>query len=518
MKRNSETSDTENVPVHNKCTLPPPEDIVVKYIYNGCFVETRRIFRRFLTVSEDNAFCKTVLRSSAAIREERARHLQQNYYIVHPFSAARSAWEFYVIIMSFIMLTFTPFEMTIIPFDANWIAIRRLISGTMLLDFCLNFVCGYHDVKNNKIVLGWRKVVRHYLKTYFLVDILSSIPIIFIVYYIPMPTRVVVGRAMRCMKLLRLVTLLRYLSTYRHRKQYSINKFRLFKVSIVFLIVVLWATSFCYLYALSKSKDQFRGFLRSCFHALCNVFGVSYGYFTGNDELKTIYFVLCFLTFGVIFKMFIYAEILHMVNTNLSVNNKYEHFMNQLHEFIRYKQLPENMKQRILLFYKFKFENNYYKEDDILESLSENLQQDIILQNCQGFIEKVEYFRNLPTNLLLSLVKCMKSEIFISGDQIVKAGTPGNGMYFISSGTAAVFSPDDVEVCHLTDGSHFGEISLLIEEGKRVVTVVAIECCELYFLSRKDFQIAMAPYPELRMEMKAMAEKQILHSLFARRL
>lgn len=515
MKNNSGVSDAAVV---HKCSLQPSEDIVVKYIYSGCFVEARRIFRRFLTVSDENANSKRVLKSHAAIREERARHLQQFYYIIHPFSAARSAWELYVIIMSFVMLTFNPFDITIVPIESNWKYVRHIISVTTFLDFGLNFVSGYHDVKNNKIVLGWRKIVRHYLQTYFLVDILSSVPLFFIVHFIHnKQTRFYVASTMKIMKLLRLVTLLRYLSTYRHRKQYSINKFRLFKLSVVFLIVVLWGTSFCYLYALTHSEDLFREFLRSCYHAVFNVFLISYGSLAGYDEVASIYFELCFLTFGVIFKTFIYAEILHLVNTSLIVSNKYEHFMNQLRQFIRYKQLPENMKQRILLFFKFKFENNYYKENEILESLSENLQQDILLQNCQGLIEKVEYFRNLPTNLLLSLVKGMKSEIFISGDEIVKAGAPGNGMYFISSGTAAVFYPNGIEVCHLTDGSHFGEISLLIEQGKRVVTIVAIECCELYFLSRKDFQIAMAPYPELRKEMKAMAEKQILHSLIAQR-
>ncbi|KAK5640991.1 hypothetical protein RI129_009538 [Pyrocoelia pectoralis] len=48
-----------------------------------------------------------------------------------------------------------------------------------------------------------------------------------------------------------------------------------------------------------------------------------------------------------------------------------------------------------------------------------------------------------------------------------------------------------------------------MEQEKRAVTVVAIECCELYALSRKNFQKAMGPYQELKESMKKMAERQL---------
>ncbi|KAK5640992.1 hypothetical protein RI129_009539 [Pyrocoelia pectoralis] len=201
------------------------------------------------------------------------------------------------------------------------------------------------------------------------------------------------------------------------------------------------------------------------FNALYNILLIGYGIFELNDRLGNILFVLTFLTLGVILTMFIsgeqivllfydtnkkllieIAEALHMLNTNLSVSNKYERLMQQLQEFIHYKHLPDHIKQRILLHYEFKFEKNYYKEHDILDSLSDNLRQEIILQICQSLVEKVEYFHNLPTELLLRIVECMKSEIFLSGDVIVKAGVVGDGMYFIASGTTAVYKHDGKEV------------------------------------------------------------------------
>jgi CRP-like cAMP-binding protein len=48
----------------------------------------------------------------------------------------------------------------------------------------------------------------------------------------------------------------------------------------------------------------------------------------------------------------------------------------------------------------------------------------------------------------------------------------------------------------LEDGSHFGEISLIINEP-RVASVIAVTNCEVFRLSRKDFLEAMEPYPNL---------------------
>lgn len=73
----------------HECKLPPREDILVKYIDSGYFVDIRRSFRRWLMVSESNPRSKIYLKSSFAIRREKERHLQEFYFMIHPFSQMR---------------------------------------------------------------------------------------------------------------------------------------------------------------------------------------------------------------------------------------------------------------------------------------------------------------------------------------------------------------------------------------------------------------------------------------------
>lgn len=71
------------------CTLPPEEDVLVRYINSGYFVNLRRKIKNLLIVSEKNPRSQACLKSMASVRFEKKRHLQYYYYMIHPFSMGR---------------------------------------------------------------------------------------------------------------------------------------------------------------------------------------------------------------------------------------------------------------------------------------------------------------------------------------------------------------------------------------------------------------------------------------------
>ncbi|KAK7874195.1 hypothetical protein R5R35_006240 [Gryllus longicercus] len=80
------------------------------------------------------------------------------------------------------------------------------------------------------------------------------------------------------------------------------------------------------------------------------------------------------------------------------------------------------------------------KEAEILNVLSAQLRQEILLHTCRRLVENVSFFNNLPAGLLLRIVLCMRAEMFLANDVVVKAGARGECMYFITSGTVAVYT------------------------------------------------------------------------------
>lgn len=62
-------------------------------------------------------------------------------------------------------------------------------------------------------------------------------------------------------------------------------------------------------------------------------------------------------------------------------------------------------------------------------------------------MENVAVFRSLPKDILVSIVAHLKFELYLPNDVIVKAGTQGDCMFFLASGTVAVLTPTGKEVC-----------------------------------------------------------------------
>lgn len=58
-----------------------------------------------------------------------------------------------------------------------------------------------------------------------------------------------------------------------------------------------------------------------------------------------------------------------------SATHKYVEMERQLKDYMRHKQLPMHMRSRILIYYEFRFQKSYFRENEILDTISEQLRQ-----------------------------------------------------------------------------------------------------------------------------------------------
>merc|ERR1719203_1081630 len=109
----------------------------------------------------------------------------------------------------------------------------------------------------------------------------------------------------------------------------------------------------------------------------------------------------------------------------------------------------------------------------------------------------VPLFSKLHPPELPTLAAAFTTRKFGKGETVLEQGQPGDEMFFIQSGTAAVFvqpegeedggpAPERERVAVLGPGDYFGEAALL-NDTPRNATVEAAELLELKVLSRSDF-------------------------------
>jgi len=116
---------------------------------------------------------------------------------------------------------------------------------------------------------------------------------------------------------------------------------------------------------------------------------------------------------------------------------------------------------------------------------------------------------------LVELVLKLQPQVYSPGDYICRKGDIGREMYIIKEGKLAVVADDGVtQFVVLSDGSYFGEISILNIKGskagnRRTANIRSIGYSDLFCLSKDDLMEALTEYPDA----KAMLEekgKQIL--------
>ena len=102
----------------------------------------------------------------------------------------------------------------------------------------------------------------------------------------------------------------------------------------------------------------------------------------------------------------------------------------------------------------------------------------------------------------------LQFEVALKGEYIIRAGTMGDKMYFIQMGVVDVLTNDGEVATSLSDGSHFGEICLLTDD-RRVATIRAATTCNLFSLSKKNFEAILVEYPEMRCHLETIAFKRL---------
>ncbi|XP_041075242.1 potassium/sodium hyperpolarization-activated cyclic nucleotide-gated channel 4-like [Polyodon spathula] len=167
-----------------------------------------------------NKFSLRVFGSQKAVEREQERVKSAGFWIIHPYSDFRFYWDLTMLLLMVANLIIIPVGITFFKDEHTppWIVFNVVSDTFFLIDLVLNFRTGIVVEDNTEIILDPQRIKVKYLRSWFMVDFISSIPVDYI--FLIVETRIdsdfyKTARALRIVRFTKILSLLRLLRLSR---------------------------------------------------------------------------------------------------------------------------------------------------------------------------------------------------------------------------------------------------------------------------------------------------------------
>ncbi|XP_015174877.1 PREDICTED: potassium/sodium hyperpolarization-activated cyclic nucleotide-gated channel 1-like [Polistes dominula] len=551
------------------CELPKVSDSNLPKLPPNANIFTRwkRSYTKLILVSAKHPLTSFSLRSRAAITFEKRRHGRSLlWWIIHPYSTLRFFWDLLMIITYLYIFIMVPYIMTFHRIAKNtdtesWIIVYPAYV-VCIIDIFLNFITGYVSTDGNEIFLNPVLIARiflssrNYIKRYFFIDLVSSIPYTWFYKQRILPPGPNSNSIFLLLEILPVLKIIRLGTLYHYLRQLNITfgcspaKKIIIWLIIQTLLIFHWSSCLSYLFpyivmhiigdsmensgtylmhtGLYKQSDWII-YLESLHIGLSNLIGFNFVEFQSFGTLDKIAHCIL-LTFGKGYMICTIGKynnpflqciiknivlILQLFESLAESELKYHEIIHGVKNYVEEKKLPKHLQNKLLNYYEYRFQGHFFKEQAISNTLSNHLNQEIMIHSSYGLLDTAKILRNLPPIVLRNLIAVLKPVIYMETDVIYKYHEEGDCMYFIANGTVALITFWGKEICHLESGDHFGAEVLLNSQKRRYESVLALEVCELLRLDRQNFKLVAPRESELfnRIEKDTMNRIKLIEKL-----
>ncbi|XP_063079281.1 potassium voltage-gated channel subfamily H member 6a isoform X2 [Engraulis encrasicolus] len=457
--------------------------------------------------------------------------------ILH-YSPFKAVWDWLILLLVLYTAVFTPYSAAFLlneqeekrrrvcGYTCNPLNVVDLVVDVMfVVDIIINFRTTYVN-RNDEVVSQPARIARHYLKGWFLIDIVAAVPFDLLIFRSgpdEPQTTTLIG-LLKTARLLRLVRVARKLDRY---SEYGAAV--LFLLMCTFALIAHWLA--CIWYAIGNversssarlgtlkigwldslaeqigkdynDSDASSGpsikdkYVTALYFTFSSLTSVGFGNVSPNTNPEKI-FSICVMLIGSLMYASIFGNVSAIIQRLYSGTARYHTQMLRVKEFIRFHQIPSGLRQRLEEYFQHAWSyTNGIDMNAVLKGFPECLQADICLHLNRSLLQHCKAFKGASKGCLRALAMRFKTTHAPPGDTVVHNGDVLTALYFISRGSIEILR-DDMVVAILGKNDIFGEpLSMYGRPGKSNADVRALTYCDLHKILRDDLLEVLDMYPD----------------------
>ncbi|XP_022782902.1 cyclic nucleotide-gated cation channel alpha-3-like [Stylophora pistillata] len=459
-----------------------------------------------------------------SLANEDFNFVPQPPFVVNPRTTFYRFWEAGSAICIFLTCLLVPFQASFDARDVSLWVFVYIFDVLFLADVLLTFRVGYYN--KGALVTDKSSVTRRYLRTKFIPDFLTLIPLDLLVFGVQKDLGwYQLLTLLRLNRILRVYRLVSFFGARENELGTNTTLIRALKYAAIGTITIhamscVWYSLACanegataenqiknvtpcdpdsWAIALStgiESVDVWKRYVLSLYWATATATSTGYGDLHAETIGEKWFSIIAMLTGIGLFFGLIFGGMASMLTNLDSRRMRYTHHFDVIKDHLVDMKISADIRSRVLAYYEYLWTHNRGERGDgMFSDLPLTFQAELSLSINKKVLEKAPLFRGLNPGFRRMLSLVIRPVFYMPNQIIANKGDIGHHMFYIHRGRAEILCENGNEVfVTLKEGKLFGEVSM-VYNLPRSASVRAATPCIVFLLDRVDLNRVLRHYP-----------------------